>query len=139
MSKSEPEEMIEIEIDEREKQACLEEGWARWRQFEFRTLAHAAATHLQLFPLSSFACSVEEQTITASDLIQQDIDINEPIGNLKKLLEPRIQMSLDAYEICLQDIQVAMYTNGAYQDLFMVRSFCCRVFTSDSAYLLCSF
>lgn len=51
-------------------------------------------------------CSVEEQTITASDLIQQDIDINEPIGNLKKLLEPRIQISLDAYEICLQDIQV---------------------------------
>ncbi|TKS66991.1 GA-binding protein alpha chain [Collichthys lucidus] len=67
--------MIEIEIDEREKQACLEEG-------------------------------VEEQTITASDLIQQDIDINEPIGNLKKLLEPRIQISLDAYEICLQDIQL---------------------------------
>uniref|UniRef100_A0A8C3G1Y7 GA-binding protein alpha chain n=1 Tax=Cyclopterus lumpus TaxID=8103 RepID=A0A8C3G1Y7_CYCLU len=75
MSKSEPEEMIEIEIDEQEKQACLEEG-------------------------------VEEQTITASDLIQQDIDINEPIGNLKKLLEPRIQMSLDAYDICLQDIQL---------------------------------
>uniref|UniRef100_A0A669ER08 GA-binding protein alpha chain n=2 Tax=Oreochromis TaxID=8139 RepID=A0A669ER08_ORENI len=75
MSKSEQEEMIEIEIDEREKQACLEEG-------------------------------VEEQTITASDLIQQDIDINEPIGNLKKLLEPRIQISLDAYEICLQDIQL---------------------------------
>uniref|UniRef100_G3NGQ9 GA-binding protein alpha chain n=1 Tax=Gasterosteus aculeatus aculeatus TaxID=481459 RepID=G3NGQ9_GASAC len=75
MSKSEQEEMIEIEIDEREKQACLEEG-------------------------------VEEQTITASDLIQQDIDINEPIGNLKKLLEPRIQISLDAYDICLQDIQL---------------------------------
>ncbi|KAM7380398.1 hypothetical protein PAMP_003700 [Pampus punctatissimus] len=75
MSKSEPEEMIEIEIDEREKQGCLEEG-------------------------------VEEQTISASDLIQQDIDINEPIGNLKKLLEPRIQLSLDAYEICLQDIQL---------------------------------
>uniref|UniRef100_A0A8C4GL19 GA-binding protein alpha chain n=1 Tax=Dicentrarchus labrax TaxID=13489 RepID=A0A8C4GL19_DICLA len=75
MAKSEPEEMIEIEIDEREKQACLEEG-------------------------------VEEHTITASDLIQQDIDINEPIGNLKKLLEPRIQMSLDQYEICLQDIQL---------------------------------
>ncbi|XP_008273765.1 GA-binding protein alpha chain isoform X1 [Stegastes partitus] len=75
MAKSEPEEMIEIEIDEREKQACLEEG-------------------------------VEEQTITASDLIQQDIDINEPIGNLKKLLEPRIQIPLDAYEICLQDIQL---------------------------------
>uniref|UniRef100_A0A8D3BT42 GA-binding protein alpha chain n=1 Tax=Scophthalmus maximus TaxID=52904 RepID=A0A8D3BT42_SCOMX len=75
MAKSEPEEMIEIEIDEREKQTCLEE-------------------------------TIEEQTINASDLIQQDIDINEPIGNLKKLLEPRIQISLDAYEICLQDIQL---------------------------------
>uniref|UniRef100_A0A7N9AZC0 GA-binding protein alpha chain n=1 Tax=Mastacembelus armatus TaxID=205130 RepID=A0A7N9AZC0_9TELE len=75
MSKGESEEMIEIEIDEREKQACLEEG-------------------------------VEEQTITASDLIQQDIDINEPVGNLKKLLEPRIQIPLDAYDICLQDIQL---------------------------------
>lgn len=51
--------------------------------------------------------SVEEQSIGASDLIQQDIDINEPVGNLKKLLEPRIQISLDAYDICLQDIQVA--------------------------------
>jgi hypothetical protein len=49
---------------------------------------------------------MEEHTITAADLIQQDIDINEPIGNLKKLLEPRIQVSLDQYEICLQDIQV---------------------------------
>uniref|UniRef100_A0A3Q1IDN0 GA-binding protein alpha chain n=1 Tax=Anabas testudineus TaxID=64144 RepID=A0A3Q1IDN0_ANATE len=75
MSNNEPEEMIEIEIDEQEKQASLEEG-------------------------------VEEQTITASDLIQQDIDINEPIGNLKKLLEPRIQISLDSYDICLQDIQL---------------------------------
>ncbi|KAM8856987.1 GA-binding protein alpha chain isoform 1-T1 [Synchiropus picturatus] len=75
MAKNESEEMIEIEIDEREKQQCLEEG-------------------------------VEEHTITASDMIQQDIDINEPIGNLKKLLEPRIQMVLDAYEICLQDIQL---------------------------------
>lgn len=28
MSKSETEEMIEIEIDGQEKQACLEEGWA---------------------------------------------------------------------------------------------------------------
>uniref|UniRef100_A0A671W019 GA binding protein transcription factor subunit alpha n=1 Tax=Sparus aurata TaxID=8175 RepID=A0A671W019_SPAAU len=80
MAKNEAEEMIEIEIDEREKQACLEEG-------------------------------VEEHTITASDLIQQDIDINEPIGNLKKLLEPRIQISLDAYDICLQDIQVTMDIN----------------------------
>uniref|UniRef100_A0A6Q2Y310 GA-binding protein alpha chain n=1 Tax=Esox lucius TaxID=8010 RepID=A0A6Q2Y310_ESOLU len=75
MSKSEAEEMIEIEIDGQEKQDCLEEG-------------------------------IEEQTITSADLIQQDIDINEPIGNLKKLLEPRIQMSLDGYEICLQDIQL---------------------------------
>uniref|UniRef100_A0A672H3Q5 GA-binding protein alpha chain n=1 Tax=Salarias fasciatus TaxID=181472 RepID=A0A672H3Q5_SALFA len=75
MSKSETEEMIEIEIDEREKQACLEEG-------------------------------VEEQTITAADLVQQDIDITEPIGNLKKLLEPRLNISLDPFEICLQDIQL---------------------------------
>uniref|UniRef100_A0A8C6TKY9 GA-binding protein alpha chain n=1 Tax=Neogobius melanostomus TaxID=47308 RepID=A0A8C6TKY9_9GOBI len=75
MSKGEPEEMIEIEIDGQDKQTCLEEG-------------------------------MEEQTITASDLIQQDIDINEPIGNLKKLLEPRVQISLDTYDICLQDIQL---------------------------------
>uniref|UniRef100_A0A8C6L277 GA-binding protein alpha chain n=1 Tax=Nothobranchius furzeri TaxID=105023 RepID=A0A8C6L277_NOTFU len=75
MAKSESEEMIEIEIDEQEKQACMEEG-------------------------------AEEQTITASDLIQQDIDINEPIGNLKKLLEPRIQIPLDTFDICLQDIQL---------------------------------
>ena len=56
---------------------------------------------------------MEEHTITAADLIQQDIDINEPIGNLKKLLEPRIQVSLDQYEICLQDIQVLMWTTRA--------------------------
>lgn len=49
---------------------------------------------------------VEETTITTADLIQQDIDINEPIGNLKKLLEPRIQVSLDGYDICLQDMQL---------------------------------
>ncbi|KTF76314.1 hypothetical protein cypCar_00036939 [Cyprinus carpio] len=73
MSKSETEEMIEIEIDGREKQECLEEG-------------------------------IEEQTITAAELITQDIDINEPIGNLKKLLEPRLQVPLDGYDICLQDI-----------------------------------
>lgn len=72
------------------------------------------------FSLSSFTCRVEEQTITASDLIQQDIDINEPIGNLKKLLEPRIQMSLDAYEICLQDIQVTTFINRAHQDLLLL-------------------
>lgn len=60
--------------------------------------------------------SVEEHTITASDLIQQDIDINEPIGNLKKLLEPRIQISLDAYDICLQDIQVTMDINRSLYD-----------------------
>jgi len=75
MSKSETEEMIEIEIDGQEKAGCLEEG-------------------------------MEETTITSADLIQQDIDINEPIGNLKKLLEPRIQISLDGYDICLQDMQL---------------------------------
>lgn len=63
---------------------------------------------LSLILTQSLAFSVEEQTITASDLIQQDIDINEPVGNLKKLLEPRIQISLDAYDICLQDIQVTI-------------------------------
>lgn len=63
--------------------------------------------HLSFF---SFSFSVEEQNLSASDLIQQDIDINEPVGNLKKLLEPRIQISLDAYDICLQDIQVKMHT-----------------------------
>ncbi|KAL6484927.1 GA-binding protein alpha chain [Colossoma macropomum] len=75
MSKSEPEEMIEIEIDGHEKQECLEEG-------------------------------IEEQTITSAELITQDIDINEPVGNLKKLLEPRLQIPLDGYDICLQDIQL---------------------------------
>lgn len=49
---------------------------------------------------------IEEQTITAAELITQDIDINEPIGNLKKLLEPRLQVPLDGYDICLQDILV---------------------------------
>lgn len=49
---------------------------------------------------------VEEQTISAAELITQDIDINEPIGNLKKLLEPRLQVQLDGYDICLQDILV---------------------------------
>lgn len=68
---------------------------------------------LHMQPLHSFLYfplffSVDEQNITASDLIQQDIDINEPVGNLKKLLEPRIQISLDAYEICLQDILVTI-------------------------------
>uniref|UniRef100_A0AAY4C8N0 GA-binding protein alpha chain n=1 Tax=Denticeps clupeoides TaxID=299321 RepID=A0AAY4C8N0_9TELE len=75
MSKSETEEMIEIEIDGQEKQECVEEG-------------------------------VEEQTIMTTELITQDIDINEPVGNLKKLLEPRVQISLDCYDICLQDIQL---------------------------------
>lgn len=74
-------------------------------------LSHTHQLHIHISPLSPFTFSVEEQTITASDLIQQDIDINEPIGNLKKLLEPRIQISLDAYEICLQDIQVPMCTS----------------------------
>ncbi|XP_041935541.1 GA-binding protein alpha chain [Alosa alosa] len=76
MSKSETEEMIEIEIDGQDKQDCVEEG-------------------------------VEEQTITASELITQDIDINEPVGNLKKLLEPRLQIPLEGFEICLQDIHLS--------------------------------
>lgn len=52
---------------------------------------------------------IEEQTITAAELITQDIDINEPIGNLKKLLEPRLQVPLDGYDICLQDILVCVF------------------------------
>ncbi|KAJ8350967.1 hypothetical protein SKAU_G00260970 [Synaphobranchus kaupii] len=49
---------------------------------------------------------VEEQTIATAEFVTQAIDINEPIGNLKKLLEPRLQCSLDGHEICLQDIQL---------------------------------
>ncbi|NXT81107.1 GABPA protein, partial [Zapornia atra] len=48
--------------------------------------------------------SIVEQTYTTAEFVSQAIDINEPIGNLKKLLEPRLQCSLDAHEICLQDI-----------------------------------
>ncbi|KFP59871.1 GA-binding protein alpha chain, partial [Cariama cristata] len=50
--------------------------------------------------------SIVEQTYTTAEFVSQAIDINEPIGNLKKLLEPRLQCSLDAHEICLQDIQL---------------------------------
>ncbi|XP_010130041.1 PREDICTED: GA-binding protein alpha chain, partial [Buceros rhinoceros silvestris] len=50
--------------------------------------------------------SIVEQTYTTAQFVSQAIDINEPIGNLKKLLEPRLQCSLDAHEICLQDIQL---------------------------------
>ncbi|KAM6224876.1 GA-binding protein alpha chain isoform 4-T4 [Rhynchocyon petersi] len=50
--------------------------------------------------------SIVEQTYTPAECVSQAIDINEPIGNLKKLLEPRLQCSLDAHEICLQDIQL---------------------------------
>ncbi|NWU18551.1 GABPA protein, partial [Cephalopterus ornatus] len=49
---------------------------------------------------------IVEQTYTTAEFVSQAIDINEPIGNLKKLLEPRLQCSLDAHEICLQDIQL---------------------------------
>ncbi|NWH15716.1 GABPA protein, partial [Grus americana] len=48
--------------------------------------------------------SIVEQTYTTAEFVSQAIDISEPIGNLKKLLEPRLQCSLDAHEICLQDI-----------------------------------
>lgn len=74
----------------------------------------AATANVFFCSLYSFTFSVEEQSITASDLIQQDIDINEPVGNLKKLLEPRIQISLEAFDICLQDIQVTIILNRAY-------------------------
>ncbi|XP_015736242.1 GA-binding protein alpha chain [Coturnix japonica] len=50
--------------------------------------------------------SIVEQTFTTAEFVNQAIDINEPIGNLKKLLEPRLLCSLDAHEICLQDIQL---------------------------------
>ena len=50
--------------------------------------------------------SIVKQTYAPAECVSQAIDINEPIGNLKKLLEPRLQCSLDAHEICLQDIQV---------------------------------
>ncbi|KAF1670791.1 GA-binding protein alpha chain, partial [Pygoscelis papua] len=50
--------------------------------------------------------SIVEQTYTTAEFVSQAIDVNEPIGNLKKLLEPRLQCSLDAHEICLQDIQL---------------------------------
>ncbi|KAM4797298.1 GA-binding protein alpha chain isoform 2-T2 [Rhinophrynus dorsalis] len=50
--------------------------------------------------------SIIEHTYTTAEFVSQSIDINEPIGNLKKLLEPRLQCSLDAHDICLQDIQL---------------------------------
>lgn len=66
-------------------------------------------------------CRIEEQTITASDLITQDIDINEPVGNLKKLLEPRLQIALDGYDICLQDIHVGFFIYSLHLSLQCVR------------------
>ncbi|XP_073473182.1 GA-binding protein alpha chain [Lithobates pipiens] len=50
--------------------------------------------------------SIIEQTYTTAEFVSQSIDINEPVGNLKKLLEPRLQCSLEAHEIFLQDIQL---------------------------------
>ncbi|KAM9019992.1 GA-binding protein alpha chain isoform 2-T3 [Guaruba guarouba] len=50
--------------------------------------------------------SIVEQTFTTAEFVSQAIDINEPIGNLRKLLEPRLQCSLETHEICLQDIQL---------------------------------
>ncbi|XP_030330858.1 GA-binding protein alpha chain isoform X2 [Strigops habroptila] len=50
--------------------------------------------------------SIVEQTYTTAEFVSQAIDINEPVGNLRKLLEPRLQCSLDTHEICLQDIQL---------------------------------
>lgn len=67
---------------------------------------------------------VEEQTITSAELITQDIDINEPVGNLKKLLEPRLQIPLEGYEICLQDIHVCgsvALSNTQHRHFFCIR------------------
>ncbi|XP_043927297.1 GA-binding protein alpha chain [Protopterus annectens] len=50
--------------------------------------------------------TIVEQTFTTAEFVSQAIDINEPIGTLRKLLEARLQCCLDAYEICLQDIQL---------------------------------
>lgn len=137
MSKSETEELIEIEIDGHVKPECLEEGYFLFFslplsyffncELDFRGLCNSCpGTHQWLLcsPLSALSCMtsffsvcargfcwicrIEEQTITAAELITQDIDINEPVGNLKKLLEPRLQIALDGYDICLQDIQVSV-------------------------------
>ncbi|XP_051869961.1 GA-binding protein alpha chain isoform X2 [Pristis pectinata] len=81
---------IEIEIDDEEKRHCTEESIA------------------------------EQTTITPAEFVSQSIDINEPVGNLKKLLEPRLQCSLEAHEICLQDILLdpnrSLYDQGVKTD-----------------------
>lgn len=85
----------------------MHRGGVRTLEFLFHHLRPFAVASLRGSNIPScLARSMEEQTIMAADLIQQDIDINEPVGNLKKLLEPRLQISLDSFEICLQDIQV---------------------------------
>ncbi|XP_069745127.1 GA-binding protein alpha chain isoform X7 [Narcine bancroftii] len=81
---------IEIEIDGEEKRHCTEESIA------------------------------EQTTIVTAEFVSQSIDINEPVGNLKKLLEPRLQCSLEAHEICLQDILLdpnrSLYDQGVKTD-----------------------
>lgn len=80
---------------------------------------------------------IEEQTITAAELITQDIDINEPIGNLKKLLEPRIQVPLDGYDICLQDILVCVSVwTDSYLSALIVLTLICFVISPRSCILI---
>ncbi|KAJ8340820.1 hypothetical protein SKAU_G00331110 [Synaphobranchus kaupii] len=63
---------------------------------------------------------VEEHTVMSAEFVTQTIDVNEPIGNLKKLLEPRLQSSLDGYEICLQDMllnpELSLFDQGVRTD-----------------------
>ncbi|XP_019630717.1 PREDICTED: GA-binding protein alpha chain-like [Branchiostoma belcheri] len=42
--------------------------------------------------------------VTTVSVITQAIHINEPIGSLRQLLEPRVQSSLESHNIYLQDI-----------------------------------
>lgn len=74
-------------------------------------------------PSNTVFFSIVEQTYTPAECVSQAIDINEPIGNLKKLLEPRLQCSLDAHEICLQDIQVLLFS---FWDLYFSIYVCIR-------------
>ncbi|XP_066279751.1 GA-binding protein alpha chain-like isoform X4 [Branchiostoma lanceolatum] len=43
-------------------------------------------------------------SVTTVSVITQAIHINEPIGSLRQLLEPRVQSSLESHSIYLQDI-----------------------------------
>nr|XP_032837371.1 GA-binding protein alpha chain-like [Petromyzon marinus] len=51
-------------------------------------------------------CADDSLCGQVAEFVSQSIDIGEPIENLKKLLEPRLQCSLENHHICLQDIQL---------------------------------